>query len=96
MSVRHGRSCLVVGFRTTYASVPITTKVMSLNPAHGEVYSIQHYVIKFVSGLSQVSGFLRVLQFPPPINLTNLYFYYKHVEPLHWFSGISYWQLLCY
>ena len=32
-------------------SVPITTKVMSLNPAHGEVYSIQLYVIKFVSDL---------------------------------------------
>ena len=30
-------------------SVPITTKVVSLNPAHGEVYSIQYYVIKFVS-----------------------------------------------
>jgi hypothetical protein len=29
--------------------VPITTKVMSSNPAHGEVYSVQHYVIKFVS-----------------------------------------------
>ena len=28
-------------------SVPITTKVVSLNPVHGEVYSIQHYVIKF-------------------------------------------------
>jgi hypothetical protein len=30
-------------------SVPITTNVVSLNPAHGEVYLIQHYVIKFVS-----------------------------------------------
>jgi hypothetical protein len=29
----------------------------------GEVYSIQQYVIKFVSGLWQVSGFLRVLRF---------------------------------
>ena len=29
-------------------SVPIITKVESSNPAHGEVYSIQHYVIKFV------------------------------------------------
>jgi hypothetical protein len=29
-----------------------------LNPAHGEVYLIQHYVIKFVSDLQQVSGFL--------------------------------------
>ena len=26
-------------------SVSITTKVVSSNPAHGEVYSIQHYVI---------------------------------------------------
>ena len=25
-------------------SVPITTNVASLNPANGEVYSIQHYV----------------------------------------------------
>jgi hypothetical protein len=41
-------------------SVPITTKVVSSNPAHGEVYSIQHYVIKFVSDLWQVGGFLRV------------------------------------
>ena len=30
-------------------SVSITTKVVSSNPAHGEVYSLQHYVIKFVS-----------------------------------------------
>jgi hypothetical protein len=32
-------------------SVPITTKVMSSNPVHCEVFSIQHYVIKFVSYL---------------------------------------------
>ena len=30
-------------------SVPITTEVVSSNPAHGEVYSIQDYVNKFVS-----------------------------------------------
>ena len=55
-------------------SEPIITKVVSLNPAHGEVYSMQHYVIKFVSYFRQVSGFLRVLWFPPdpPINLTNI------------------------
>ena len=35
----------------------------------GEVYSKQHYVIKFVSDLQQVGGFLRVLQFAPPIKL---------------------------
>ena len=27
---------------------------------------MQHYVIKFVSDLRQVGGFLRVLRFPPP------------------------------
>jgi len=31
--------------------VPITAKVASSNPAHGEVYFIQFYVIKFVSDL---------------------------------------------
>ena len=38
-------------------SVHITTKVVGLNPAHGEVYSIQHYVIKFIGDLRQVCGF---------------------------------------
>ena len=43
--------------------MPITTNVVSSNPVHGKVYSIQHYVIKFASGLRQVGGFLWVLQF---------------------------------
>jgi hypothetical protein len=51
-------------------SVPITPKVVSLNPAHGEVYLTHHDVIKFVSVLQQVRGFLRVFRFPPPIKLT--------------------------
>jgi hypothetical protein len=34
--------------------------IVSWNQAHGEVYSIQHYVIKFVSDLWQVDGFLWV------------------------------------
>ena len=38
-------------------SVPITTKAVSSNPVHGEVYSIQHYVVKFVSDM--VGGVLR-------------------------------------
>ena len=38
-------------------------------PAHGGVYSIQNYVIQFVSDMRHVYGFLRVLQFPPPIKL---------------------------
>jgi hypothetical protein len=47
-------------------SVPITTKVVSSHPAHGEVYSIQHYLIKLVSDLLQVGGFLWILLFSPP------------------------------
>ena len=64
-----GRDRMIVGFTTT-ALVHITTKVVSSNPVHGEVHSIQHYVIKFDSDLRQVDGFLRVLRFPPPIQLT--------------------------
>jgi hypothetical protein len=49
-------------------SVPFTTNVVSSIPAHGEVYSIQLYVIKIVNDLRKVGGFLRILRFPPPIN----------------------------
>ena len=38
--------------------VPITTNVVSSNPIHGEVYLIQHYVIKFVGGC------YRLIRFP--------------------------------
>ena len=51
-------------------SVPIITKVVSLNPADGKMYSIQHYVIKFVSELWQVAGFLLIPPFPTQIKLT--------------------------
>ena len=34
------------------------------------VYSMYHYVIKFISDLQQVGGFLHILRFPPPIKLT--------------------------
>jgi hypothetical protein len=37
--------------------MPITLNIVSSNP----VNSIQHYVIKFVSDLQQVAGFLQVL-----------------------------------
>ena len=37
--------------------MPITTDVVSSNPVHGEVFSMQHYVIKFVSDLRQIGGF---------------------------------------
>ena len=34
-------------------SVPITTNVLCSNPAHSEVYLMQHYMIKFVSDFWQ-------------------------------------------
>jgi hypothetical protein len=64
-------------------SVPITTKIVSANPAHGVVYSIQHYVISFVSDLRQVSGFHRVLRFLST-NITD-----RHVE-----SGVTHHSLI--
>jgi hypothetical protein len=38
-------------------SVHITINVVSWNPAHGKMYSRQHYVIKFVSDMQKV-GYL--------------------------------------
>ena len=43
--------------------VLITVKVVS---------SIQHYVIKYDSGLRRVGGFHRVFRFPPPIKMTAM------------------------
>ena len=43
-------------------TVLVTTNVSS-NPTPGKVYSIQNYVIKFVSDLRQVGGFIRVRQY---------------------------------
>ena len=51
-------------------SVPITINVVGSNSIQGELYAIQHYVIKFGSDLRQVGRFLRALRFPPPIKLT--------------------------
>ena len=54
-------------------SVSITITVVSSSPAHDEVYSILHYVIKFVSDLRQVGCFLRILRCHPPLKLTERY-----------------------
>ena len=59
---------LILSGETSHSQM---TNVVSSNPAHGELYSIQHYVIKIVSDLRQVCCFLQVLRFPPPIKLTT-------------------------
>ena len=64
--VAHQNSSLCYLYERSCTKFPITTKVVSSNPV---VYLIQLYVIKFVSGLRQVSGFLWVLRFPSPIKL---------------------------
>jgi hypothetical protein len=60
---------MVVYLQLLVQTVSIKTEVVSSNPTHGEAYSIQHYVIKFVSDLRQVSGFLSVFRFQPSIKL---------------------------
>ena len=69
---RRSRDRMIVGFTTNYALVPITINIVRSNPAHGEVYSMQHYMIQFVSDLRQVGGFLGVIWFPPSIKLTAM------------------------
>ena len=72
-------------------SVLITTKVVSSKPAIGEVYTIQHYVIKFVSDLLQVSGFLWVFRFPlgTLVSSTNKTDHHDITEILIVLSGIK-------
>jgi len=62
-SGRRGR-----GFTTTYAIGAYRHWCCELKSWSGR--GIQRYVIKFVSDLRQVSGFLRILRFPPQIKLT--------------------------
>ena len=54
---------MVVYLQLLVQTVSIKTEVVSSNPTHGEAYSIQHYVIKFVS------GFFTVFRFQPSIKL---------------------------
>jgi len=58
---------MVVDLQLFVQSVPITTKIVSLTPAPCEVFSIQHYVIKFVSYLLQVGVFTPYT----PVSVTN-------------------------
>jgi len=66
----HGRDRIVVGLITTYAISAYHLKHCEFESRSGKVYSIHHYVIKFVIDIRQVSGILRVLWFPPPSKLT--------------------------
>ena len=69
---RHGGDGLVVDLQLPMQSVPINTKVVSLNPAHDEVFLIQHYVIKFFCNLWQVGGTVFVVVHVLKLILRNL------------------------
>ena len=71
-------------------SMPITSKVVLLSPAHGEVYLIQQYVKKYVSDLRQVSGFLRVPRFPSTIRMTGVIWYFDPNDPRGQYSSMVY------
>ena len=63
-----GRTCVVYFLYVIYY---VTFISVCYNLSHGEVYPIQLYVIKCVSYLRQVGGFLPVLRFPLQIKLTD-------------------------
>jgi hypothetical protein len=67
---RGRRDRMVVGFTTIYAISAYHHLSCEFEPRSEEVYSIQHYVIKFISDLRPVGGFFRVLRFSPSIKLT--------------------------
>jgi hypothetical protein len=61
-------SYMVVGFTTTYAISAYHHWCCEFESRTGR--GVQHYVIKFVSDLRPIGGFLWVLRFPLPTKLT--------------------------
>ena len=82
-----GRDRMIVGFITTYAISAYHHLRLEFQSR-----SMQHYVIKFVSGLRQVGGFLRVLWSPPLIKqiLNKDYLLYLTVDR-DGYGPICYW-----
>jgi hypothetical protein len=62
------RDRMVVEFIPTYAISTYHHGCCEFESRSGR--GVQHYVIRFVSDLWQIGGFLRVLRFPLPIKLT--------------------------
>ena len=75
MRGRRGGDSKVVGIVTTYAT---SAYHCAFESRSGKVYS--QYVIKFVSDLQLVGGFLRVLLFPPQIIQTTAIYNWNTVE----------------
>ena len=73
-------------------SVLITAEVVSSNPIRGKMYSIQHYVIKFLSDLRQVGGFLR---FPPDHHDINEILLKVELNTIHQHLQNNCWEYFC-
>jgi hypothetical protein len=65
---RRGRDRMVVGFITYAISAHHKSRFEFESPS-GDLYSMQHYVIKIISYLRKVDGFLWVLRFHPSIKV---------------------------
>ena len=76
---------MVVEFATTYVIGAYNHYRCEFESHSGEVYSIQHYVIKFISDLCKVGGFRRLFQFHPPLKLGV-----KHHKPTPYIRGTPY------
>jgi hypothetical protein len=59
-----------VGDRNSYFNMMILQIRKQTFKYHGQVYSIQYYVLKFVSDIRQIGGFLWALLLLQPIKLT--------------------------
>ena len=65
---------------------------INLHKNTGEVYSMQHYVIKFVSDFWQVGGFLRFLKFVSDLQQVGGFLYViKFVSDLQQVGGFFMW-----
>ena len=68
----HDRMVIILDLQLPVQSVPNHHLCCEFKSCSGEVYLIQHYMIKFVRDLRHVGGLLRLLRFPPPIKLTTI------------------------
>ena len=67
---RRGRDRMESDYNYLYAISAYHHIRCEFESRSGEVYLIQHYVMKFVSDLRQAGGFLWVLRFHPSIKFT--------------------------
>jgi hypothetical protein len=83
-----GRDRMVVIFTTTYAISSYHHWCCEFESRSGQ--GVHHYVIKFVSDLRQVGGFLWVLRFPPLIKR-----YIAECNRLSSCCLVFYWRWVC-